>query len=166
MTEKQFPVSDVAARLGASVHNLYAWITRGLPDWRFASEAAGNKGAKEVCRDRPLSTHSGLSRRTVIGQERSFRSSRKWPESNGRDQPISAITSVRVLAQALCGIHAFRSLLEPAPLWEQAPLLANKGAHPEMLRLLSACDPKPFSARGETRSPGKSYATHFSMRTP
>lgn len=61
MTEKQFSVSDVTARLGVFAHNLYVWITRGLPDWRFASEASGNKGAKEVCRDRPLSTQSGRS---------------------------------------------------------------------------------------------------------
>ncbi|MBB6158579.1 transposase [Pseudomonas sp. JAI115] len=28
MTEKQLPVSEVAARLGVSLHSLYAWIKR------------------------------------------------------------------------------------------------------------------------------------------
>ena len=28
VTEKQLPVSEVAARLGVSVHSLYAWIKR------------------------------------------------------------------------------------------------------------------------------------------
>ena len=28
VTEKQFPVSEVVARLGVSVHSLYAWIKR------------------------------------------------------------------------------------------------------------------------------------------
>ncbi|OZY34903.1 hypothetical protein CJF35_22070, partial [Pseudomonas lundensis] len=28
VTEKQLPVSEVAARLGVSVHSLYAWVKR------------------------------------------------------------------------------------------------------------------------------------------
>jgi transposase len=28
VTEKQLPISEVAARLGVSVHSLYAWINR------------------------------------------------------------------------------------------------------------------------------------------
>ena len=41
VTEKQLPVSEVAARLGVSVHSLYAWVCSGLmkPDTHLGENA-------------------------------------------------------------------------------------------------------------------------------